>query len=130
MAAVIEQNYDDKGIIWPITVTPFHVYILPVQYKGFVKDVADQLVNSLEESGVETLVDDRDERAGVKFNDADLIGIPLRITIGDKGLKNREVELFDRRTGKREFLKINGTPNILKKRITDELKKYNKLREH
>lgn len=130
MAAIIEQNYDDKGIIWPVTVTPFHVYILPVQYNGKVKDVADQLVKSLEASGIETLLDDRDERAGVKFNDADLIGVPFRITIGDRGLKNEEVELFDRRTGKREFLKINVTIDILKKRIKDELKKFkNVLKE-
>lgn len=85
MAAVIEQNNDDKGIIWPMEIAPYHVIIVPVNVLDeTVMNIAQNMYEKLIESNVEVILDDRNERAGVKFNDADLIGIPIRINIGRK----------------------------------------------
>ena len=86
LASVIEEHHDGAGIIWPMTVAPCQVIIIPIKYEGAMKTAADDLSAALEKAGVETLVDDRNERPGVKFNDADLLGIPLRVVIGDKNL--------------------------------------------
>ncbi len=99
-AAAIEQNHDAKGIIWPAPIAPFHVHVLPLAGKpGPVLDAAGALETELEKAGIDVLVDDRDERPGVKFNDADLIGCPYQVVIGDKGLKEGQLELKERRTG-------------------------------
>jgi prolyl-tRNA synthetase len=99
-ASSIEQNHDAKGIIWPAPIAPFHVHVLPLAVKpGPVLDAACALETELEKAGIEVLVDDRDERPGVKFNDADLIGCPYQVVIGDKGLKEGQIELKERRTG-------------------------------
>ncbi len=93
MAAAIEQNHDDSGIIWPTAIAPFHVTLLPLQMnKDAVVDAAQSLYQGLKDAGVEVLLDDRKERAGSKFKDAELIGIPLRIAIGSRGLDNGIVE--------------------------------------
>ncbi len=93
-AAAIEQNHDQFGIIWPMPLAPYQVILLPLQmHEPEVVKVAESLYNALEERGYETLLDDRDERPGVKFNDADLIGIPIRINIGIKNLKDGMVEV-------------------------------------
>jgi prolyl-tRNA synthetase len=86
LASVIEEHHDDDGIIWPITVAPYHVIIVPIKYDGDVKAAADKLAEELEQNGIEVLLDDREERPGVKFKDADLIGIPYRVVVGDKNL--------------------------------------------
>ena len=86
LASVIEEHHDDDGIIWPITVAPYHVIIVPIKYEGAMKTAACKLAEDLEKSGIEVLLDDRDERPGVKFKDADLLGIPYRVVIGDKNL--------------------------------------------
>jgi len=94
VAAAIEQNHDENGIVFPIPVAPFEVTILPLQmHNEDVVKAASGIYEELRNMGVDVLLDDRDERAGVKFNDADLLGIPLRITIGSRGLKNGEVEV-------------------------------------
>lgn len=98
-AASIEQNHDDKGMIWPVPIAPFHVHLLPVTASEQVVQTAGMLYDACLEAGVEVLWDDRDERAGVKFNDADLIGAPFHVTIGDRGLKQGVVELKQRNTG-------------------------------
>ncbi len=103
-AASIEQNHDAKGMIWPPSIAPFHVHLLPVTTSEKVLDTSKNLYQALTKAGIEVLWDDREERAGVKFNDADLIGIPYHLTIGDKGLKNSIVEIKHRRTG--EVVKI------------------------
>ncbi len=123
-AAVIEQNNDEKGIIWPITVSPFHVHIIPIKYDGNVREVSDLIFKQLDSAGVEVLFDDRGERPGVKFMDADLIGIPFRVTVGEKGLKDGKVELFNRKTGDRELMKVKDAAGQLKKRIAEEIKIY------
>jgi prolyl-tRNA synthetase len=86
LASAIEEHHDETGIIWPITIAPFHVIIVPIKYDGAVKAAADSITADLEKRGVEVLLDDRNERPGVKFNDADLTGIPYRVVIGDKNL--------------------------------------------
>jgi len=99
-AAAIEQNHDAKGIIWPAPIAPYHVHILPLGDKtGKVLTMAHTLEADLEKAGIEVLLDDRDERPGVKFNDADLIGCPYQVVIGEKGLAQGQVELKERRTG-------------------------------
>lgn len=101
MAAAIEQNHDDNGIIWPKAIAPFTVIIVPVSEKSERQmTTANDLYEGLKAKGVEVLLDDRPERAGVKFKDADLIGIPLRITIGDKSLDQGVLEYRERKTGK------------------------------
>ncbi|HUT53701.1 MAG TPA: proline--tRNA ligase [bacterium] len=98
VAASIEQNHDERGIIWPAALAPYHVYLLPVNVNDDkVRAAADRLDQDLTAAGLEVLHDDRDERAGVKFNDADLLGIPLRIVVGAKNLKDGKVELKPRR---------------------------------
>ncbi|MEW5953533.1 MAG: proline--tRNA ligase [Bacillota bacterium] len=100
MAAAIEQNHDADGIIWPVSIAPFHVVIVPVSNKDSAQmELAGRAYDLLAESGLEVVLDDRPDRAGVKFKDADLVGYPLRITIGSRGVAAGEVELRSRRTG-------------------------------
>lgn len=106
MAAIIEQYHDEKGIIWPLSVAPYHVIVVPAVMKDEEQvKVAEELYNKLSELGVEVLLDDRNERAGVKFNDADLIGIPMRITVGKK-IKDGAVEFKHRNEAEARDIKI------------------------
>jgi prolyl-tRNA synthetase len=92
--AALEKYFDDKGIIWPMTIAPYLVELIPLKMNSDKQcEAAETIYNSLTEAGIEVLLDDRDERPGVKFNDADLVGIPIRITIGDKSLADGKVEL-------------------------------------
>ncbi|MDR3021056.1 MAG: proline--tRNA ligase, partial [Treponema sp.] len=86
LASVIEEHHDETGIIWPLSVAPYHVIIVPIKFDGEMKAAALKLAADLTQAGIEVLLDDRSERPGVKFNDADLLGIPFRVVIGDKGL--------------------------------------------
>jgi prolyl-tRNA synthetase len=99
VAAAIEQNHDEKGIIWPDPMAPFAVAIIPLGYQKSeaVKDAAEKLYAELSAAGVEAFLDDRNERAGVLLADQELIGIPHRIVIGDRGLKEGLVEYQHRR---------------------------------
>ncbi len=100
-AAAIEQNHDENGIVWPLPIAPFQVTILSLDPgKADVNSVAEGIYEDLVQSGVEVLLDDREDRPGVKFNDADLLGIPLRITIGGRGVKEGVAELKERASGK------------------------------
>ncbi len=90
LASIIEEHHDDNGVIWPMSVAPFQVVIVPIKYEGAMKETADKIYAELEKAGIEVLLDDRSERPGVKFKDFDLIGIPLRIVVGDKNLPNVE----------------------------------------
>ena len=103
IGAIIEANHDDKGIIWPEGVTPFHCGILNMRSGDEAADAAcEALYASLTALGLEPLYDDRDERAGAKFGTMDMIGLPWRITVGPRGLKNGVVEVTSRRTGESE----------------------------
>ncbi|MCK8826273.1 proline--tRNA ligase [Natroniella acetigena] len=99
IAAVIEQNYDQYGIKWPKALAPYMVHLLPLGNDDQVSDKTTELYDQLSAAGIETLVDDRKERAGVKFNDADLIGCPIRITIGSRSLAEGKLEVKMRQTG-------------------------------
>ena len=119
MATIVETHHDENGIIWPLSVAPFHAVITVVQMKDEASvEVAEALYEELTESGVEVLLDDRDARAGVKFADAELIGIPLRVTVGPKGIGNDVVELVDRRDGEMVSIKINEVVSNIKDRIS------------
>ncbi len=98
--AAVERFHDEKGIIWPASIAPFSVEILPLNVMDErQRDVAFQVYEQMKKGKLEVLIDDRNERAGVKFNDADLIGLPLRVNVGAKSLKEDKVELCVRRTG-------------------------------
>jgi prolyl-tRNA synthetase len=100
MAAAVEQNYDENGIIWPLAIAPFQVAIVPVSNKDEAQmKAAFSIYRELLNKGIEVILDDRDERAGVKFADADLIGYPLRITVGKKTVKEGTVDIRVRRDG-------------------------------
>jgi len=98
-AAAVEQNHDDKGIVWPFPIAPFHVHLISLGQSAAVIDTATTVYAALEAVGLEVLWDDRDERAGVKFNDADLIGAPYQVIVGDKGLAEGLLEVKSRNTG-------------------------------
>ena len=107
MTAVIEQQHDDDGIVWPTSLAPFHVVVTITNMKqDDVRNTGERLYEELQRAGLDVLLDDRDERAGVKFKDADLIGIPYRITIGKK-VAEGIVELFTRREKRSEDVKIS-----------------------
>jgi prolyl-tRNA synthetase len=120
-AAAVEQGNDENGIIWPLSIAPFQLLIIPVNVKDVKSmDTAEELYGVLEEKGFEVLLDDRDERAGVKFKDADLLGIPWRVIIGEKNLKEGMVELKERKTGQVEKVKVEEAVERLEKKIVME----------
>ncbi|MBA5865579.1 MAG: proline--tRNA ligase [Nitrospira sp. CR1.3] len=112
-AAAVEQNHDDKGIIWPFPIAPFHVHLLPLGQSATVNDATARLYSELQHAGMEVLCDDRDERAGVKFNDADLIGAPYQVIVGDKGLASGHVEVKTRKTGDKLKLALADVTSVL-----------------
>jgi len=114
MAAAIEQNNDANGIIWPVPIAPYHVVVVPVSVKDQLqREFAEKVYQALQAAGVETVLDDRDERPGVKFKDADLIGYPLRITVGAKCVAENVVEVKVRRTGEElKFELVDFVANI------------------
>lgn len=123
VAAAIEQNNDKDGIIWPIPIAPYHVILVPVSMKDSqVVETAEKLYEELLQAGVEVIMDDRDERPGVKFKDADLVGYPLRVTIGSKTLAEGQVELRSRKTGEMELVKVEELTSRVKGIITEALK--------
>jgi len=98
LACVAEEHHDDGGLIWPISVAPYHVHLVSLaKREGPARDASERFYEELTEAGIEVLYDDRSENPGVKFNDADLIGLPVRITVGDRSLKKGVVEVKPRR---------------------------------
>jgi prolyl-tRNA synthetase len=121
MAAIVELHHDESGICWPITVAPFHVILTPANIKDPEQArAAEYLYDQLRAASIETLLDDRDERAGVKFNDADLIGVPYRITIGKK-LKGGKIELFVRATKRAEEMALDSAAQALAEKVHQEI---------
>ncbi len=110
VAAAIEQNNDERGIIWTDAMAPFQAVIVPMNYKksDAVREAADALYAQLKAAGVDVLLDDRDERAGVLLNDSELLGIPHRVVIGDRGLKNGEVEYQARRDAESQAVALDA----------------------
>ena len=114
LAAIVEQHNDENGIIWPVSVAPYEVSVIPLDPKK--EDCAkatDRLVQELLDAGLDVVVDDRDERPGFKFADNDLMGFPYQIVIGKRGLKNGTFELKDRATGEREDISIDEAATIV-----------------
>ena len=122
VAAAIEQNYDENGIVWPMPLAPYHVIITPVNVnEEDIMKAAENLYNSMLAESIEVIFDDRDERAGVKFKDADLIGIPLRIIIGQKNLLQGNIELKIRKTGENKLYSLQEIVQQVKQIIAQEV---------
>jgi prolyl-tRNA synthetase len=122
VAAAIEQSYDQNGIIFPMPIAPFQVLLLPININtDFLRETAEQLYQTLSDHGVEVLFDDREETPGVKFKDADLIGIPLRVTLGERNLKKGLVEIKKRRTGEVSLVKKEEVLSEIKEMIDHEM---------
>ena len=119
VAASIEQNHDEKGIIWPSSISPFDILIIVINDKNETKtmDQALKIYNELHDSGIETLIDDRDVRAGVKFADADLIGIPAQVIVSKRAIENNKLEITSRRTGEKTEVEINEAVNYLRSKV-------------
>jgi prolyl-tRNA synthetase len=123
VAAAIEQSYDQNGIIFPMPIAPFQILLLPVNLKiDQLQETAEQLYQNLLEEKVEVLYDDREETPGVKFKDADLIGIPLRVTLGEKNLKKGLVEVKKRKTGEILLVKKEEAVSQIKEMIVQEIR--------
>lgn len=117
LACIIEQNHDENGIIWNKTITPFHIHILGLAYDKSeqVKSVCNELKDILEEKGFQVLIDDRKERPGFKFKDADLLGIPIQLVVGDRGLEENQIELKYRMSGEKIKLSpVEVLENVIK----------------
>ena len=112
LIAAVESLHDARGIVWPPAIAPYIVVITPIKYEGEVKSVSDKLHDELNAAGIDTLLDDRDARPGFKFADADLIGIPLRINIGERGLREGKVEFKAR---KAHDVELVGTGNVIER---------------
>lgn len=118
LAAVVEQHHDDAGICWPVCVAPYEVEIIPLDVNDdFVWPVAERLAQALIDAGIEVLIDDRRERPGVKFADADLIGLPYQVICGKRGVKNGVVEVKDRASGNRLELPVDDVVTYLAERV-------------
>ena len=117
VAAAIEQNHDEKGIVWPLPLAPFEVVVIPINaHKDEdVRREAERIYTELEAKGADVLFDDRDERPGVKFKDADLVGFPVRVVVGSKSLAEDRVEISLRKDGERRMV----TTSQAVKRILD-----------
>jgi len=117
MAAAVEQNFDENGIVWPKEIAPFEVIVIPVNVKKReVLDVAEEIYSKLREEGIDVIIDDRNARPGFKFKDADLIGIPYQVIVG-KGAPEGIVEVKERRSGERVEVKVEDVVNYLKEKV-------------
>ena len=122
VAAAVEQNHDANGIIWPMAIAPFHVLVLPINMQDErIRKVAVKLYDELSERQIEVLLDDRNERPGVKFKDGDLVGIPLRVTVGEKGLSKNRIEVRWRRDGRTEEVALDDAVEHIDALVKKEL---------
>jgi prolyl-tRNA synthetase len=119
VASAIEQNNDDKGIIWPDAIAPYQIALVPLnmQKSERVRDTAEQLYSQLKAAGYDVLLDDRNERPGVKFADMELMGIPHRIVIGDRGLDKGLLEYKHRRASDNEDIAIDDLMRVIQQRV-------------
>jgi prolyl-tRNA synthetase len=121
VAAAIEQNHDERGIIWPDPMAPFVVEVIPMGYRKSeaVKNAADRLLTELEAAGLDVLLDDRDERPGVLLADQELIGIPHRLVVGERGLKDGVVEYQHRRDAAATKVPLEEAARYVRERVRD-----------
>ena len=119
VGAAIEQGHDQRGITFPLAIAPFHLAIVPIGMKKSeaVKNAVESLYAELQQAGIEVLLDDRDERPGVMFADMELIGIPHRIVVGERGLKEDQIEYQGRHDQQAQSLPIQNVVNYLKSAI-------------
>jgi prolyl-tRNA synthetase len=118
LAVAVEVHHDDHGIVWPVPLAPWEVVVTVVRPDDeATAAAADRIEAELEGRGIEVLVDDRDERPGVKFADAELIGIPVRVTVGPRGLANGQVEVTERASGEREDVGLDEVVGLVAERI-------------
>ncbi len=130
LAAAIELYNDDAGIIFPITIAPFHIIVAPLNIKDeATKAAGEKLYQELSAAGLDVLFDDRNERAGVKLNDADLIGMPFQLRIGPKKLQEGKVEFYDRATKQSEDIELADAASVATQRIKHALQKLNGAKE-
>ena len=115
MAAVVEQHHDQNGIIWPAPIAPYHIHLVVLGSGEEVVTKADEVYDDLQSLGYEVLYDDRDGSAGVKFNDADLIGIPVRLTLSRRTLKENAIEIKLRGEEGRETIGLDVLPGELER---------------
>jgi prolyl-tRNA synthetase len=114
IAAIVEANHDERGIVWPASVAPFAAVVVVAQPKDAeVAAAGERVYAQLLAAGVEIVLDDRAERAGVKFRDAELVGIPQRITVGRRAVDDGTVELTDRATGETQVLPLDAAVKAL-----------------
>src|SRR6185436_14117660 len=115
----IEQNFDERGIIFPRAMAPFELALVPLgaSRSAPVRETAERLYGELSAAGVDVLLDDRDERPGVMLSDSELIGIPHRIVVGDRGLKNGMVEYQGRRDAKPEQVALQDAVNLVRSKL-------------
>jgi prolyl-tRNA synthetase len=122
LAAIVEQSHDDKGIIWPLSVAPYQVYLCPLSLdKPAVATTAEKVYQELQKEGIEVLFDDRDDSPGVKFNDADLLGIPLRLTLSPRTLQSQSVEAKWRTEKKTQLLPLENSAVDVSKLLRERL---------
>lgn len=120
-AAAIEQNHDKDGIVWPTPIAPYEVALLSLQGDDAgVRAACDKLYEDLQAAGIEVLYDDRDERPGVKFKDADLVGLPWRLAIGKKGLAEGIAEVKARRAPEVQKVKLDEVAAFVTARVREE----------
>lgn len=125
MAAAIEQNFDADGIIWPMSIAPFHVAVIPVSIKDSQQaSIAEKIYEDLKAADVEVVIDDREERAGVKFKDADLIGYPLRIIVGKRAVDNGIVDFIVRENKEQLELRVEDVVSFVKNKVLEEKDRY------
>lgn len=124
LACVVEANHDERGIVWPMSVAPYHIYIVALGASEKVKAESDSLYNGLARKGFEVILDDRDESAGVKFNDADLLGMPIRITLSERSLRAGGVELKMRTEASPRIVGLSELEDELRRIIDDEMRRY------
>ncbi|MGB2600595.1 MAG: proline--tRNA ligase [Candidatus Omnitrophota bacterium] len=117
LAALIENSHDKDGIIWPASLSPSEVVVIPVGKEEEVWSEAERIYKGLSEAGIETLIDDREKTPGVKFKDSDLVGFPLQVVVGKKGLDKGKVELKDRSSGKKELIDKEKAVEQVKKAL-------------
>jgi prolyl-tRNA synthetase len=123
LAALVEQSHDDKGIIWPLAAAPYQVHLCPLSLdKAAVLPTAEKIYQDLQKKGIEVLFDDRDESPGVKFNDADLLGIPLRLTLSPRTLQSKDVEAKWRTEKEARLLSLDNLAAHVKKLLGDAAK--------
>jgi prolyl-tRNA synthetase len=120
MAAAIEQNHDADGMIFPIPIAPFEAVVLPLQlHEAGVSEAAERIYQDLLEQGIDVLMDDRDLRPGVKFKDADLLGIPVRINVGARNLKDGQVEMKLRTEAQSVLIPARDAPKIIAAKVKE-----------